>query len=216
VLNLVIERQFGMPLYADNPSSLAGAVCFNSLDNTAGAGRGDSYPRGRFADGMTVQADDFRQAGDAQGLRELTARVEFNRVTSPNQVESLNVFFFAKVSDRSAQGNVQYLAPTADSEHGQASPPGSANERDFKVVAKPMNQPCQVRVAAVKIRIHVAAAGKEHPIDLLFFEESFNRFRADRDTDSIWSKGYEAPAGCRHDTLVSRVGYTHSTQQRIV
>ena len=65
MLDLFIERQFGMPLYAEDPSSAAGGVRLDGLDDAAGTGCGDSYPGGRLTDSITVQADNFRQMPDA-------------------------------------------------------------------------------------------------------------------------------------------------------
>jgi hypothetical protein len=201
-----------MPLYADNPSCLASGVCLDSLDNTVGTCCGDSYSRGRLSNGITVQADNFRQTPDAQGLCEVTVRDQVNRVACQNQVAVYDVLFFAKVSYRSTQGNVYYLAAAADTEHGEAALPGRANESDFEVVTQPMNQPGQVRVAAVKLRVHIASAGEEHAVDMSFFKQDFHRFRIYvRVTCCVGSHRYEPSTSCGHDALVGRVGYANST-----
>lgn len=55
VLDLVVDCQFGMPLYAEGPS----AFRLDSLDNIAGACCGDynTFAGGTY--GLAVQADNF-------------------------------------------------------------------------------------------------------------------------------------------------------------
>ena len=57
VLDLVVECQFGMPLYTEAPSLFR----LDSLDNISGACCGDSYSAARCADGLSVQADNFAE-----------------------------------------------------------------------------------------------------------------------------------------------------------
>ena len=90
------------------------------------------------------------------------------------------------------------------------------NQGDFKVVAKPMYQHGCIRVAAVKVRVHVTTAGQKHAIYLFFFQQGFNLFGADGNTGRIWPQRYKATAGRRHYALVSRICYAYSAQKRVV
>ena len=213
VLGLVVECQFGMPLYAEAPSFFR----LDSLDNIARACCGNSNARGRLSDGITMQADNFRQTPDAQDLCEVAVRDQVNRVARQNQVPPYNVFIFAKVSDRSAEGDVYYLAATADAEDGQPALSGRVNERYFEVVTQPMNQSGQVGVTAVKLRVHVAAASQENAVNFFFIKESFYGIGADyRVAGCIGAEGNEASAGFEHCTLVGGVGYADSSYDCVI
>jgi hypothetical protein len=80
-----------------------------------------------------------------------------------------------------------------------------------------MNQPGRVRIAAVKLRVHIPSAGEENTVNLFFFKQDFHRFRIYvRVTCRVGSHRYEPSTSCGHDTLVGYVGYTYSAQERVV
>ena len=80
VLDLFIEREFGVPLYADYPSFIVGRVRFDGLNYAAGAGRGYPDPWGGLGDAIAVQADNFFQSGDTENVHKFTVRRKVNRV----------------------------------------------------------------------------------------------------------------------------------------